>query len=389
MIPLMDLAEASLSFYRSPDSLFASGETTKKELESSVVETRSEMWCLIQYGSTENWVPESNLVFYSQFYQGHPMEAMAYVTKDSLSLRNRLGWQNDKVIKAGRLVSINKIKSDWSCGHDNKGPICVPTKHIVLGIDTAQKIQVQGGQWHRLKGRENQYFETTTGQRFLYSDIKMWEPDSQLAFIKPHALIAKDSDGHDESPPPFGRVRIIKKETRQWKQSLLKNHGFVWWRVPEAAVGSPAPIIISQEEILNLPTFDKAESETLSVVSSDGVFVSTDKATWRLLPDFNDQNLPVAIGPKDSLIVGDKISFNQGKSFQPFIRWEEVALMAQNILGQTPQQMRIARVKASKDRSIEVHIETHNETGGKTLVFDFNTVNNRLRPKGSPRSIQK
>lgn len=388
MIPETDLsAGSSIPFYRDTKSLFPSGEVGIDELERTKVGDRSELWFSVKNQRGSRWLPENQVLFYRDFYQPSPMEAIAYVIRDSESMRDKKGWFPDKTIKQGLIMSVHQIRSDWSCGSDHRGPLCVPTKNIILGIDTAKRILDDKGQWHEFQERQNHFFMTKKGLKLLYSQIKNWENDSEIGFIKPpkDSSLAHHSLEGDLDIPPYSRVTVLDKKWLHWKQSLLKNHGPVWWMEKTKSELEIPPIILTEEEAHELPLFDKAESKTLSLLSGNGVFLSTDGATWRFLPEFHEQNLPVAINPKGHLIVGDKISLNRGNSFQPYIRWEEVAFMTHQMLGHNPKQLRLVSVHSSDAKIIEFHVET----GYKTLVFHFNTITSRLKPQRSYLASRK
>lgn len=383
LIPLREKTEPSLTFFRSPYSAFPSGVADLTILNSTKKQIKSEIWYFVESQFQTKWVPASDLVFIDLNPITSVDNQFGFVKETTPTLRLNSGWRNGSPIPEGTKVTITSIRSDWSCGFDEaKKPVCVSSNKVILPIDAALKIKTISGQWHDIKARKKHLFVTTKNTFIPISKVLEWKPDTHVAFLRSslpeNSFNLLKNDFHS----PYLKVVIKEKEVRKWNQSLLENHGPIWWQEPNLKKANEAPIIITTEELQSRTIFSKATptlSKNLSLVSANGIFISKDNSSWKHLSQFGEDNHPVAIGPKNTLIVGDQISFNEGKTFQNYLRWDQIALQAQTSLNHPPQHLKLHTINFVAPNSLEIQIET----GYKMLIFKFNTVNNIISLQNS------
>lgn len=386
MIPVGDLIQPTVRFFRSPSSQFHSGEAALEVLQEKEISSRLETWYWVSTGKHKEWVPAQNLFYLRDFYQQTPSEQTGFLKAKVPVLRFKKGWRPAGKLKAGTTLSITSVRTDWSCGSDAESQVCVPTDKLLLAIDAAKKVQDSEGKWHSVKFRKGSQMLLSTGQLLPIASIKAWEAHTNLAFIRP---IPRGTEAHYHPPanaPAFSKVILLKQQIRRWHQSIMPAHGNVWWQTPDRTQAGPG-IILTHDELQGrrifdgtpiLKTINKNFSEGLlrpAIVSADGVFLSRDGETWSLLEQFGETNHPVAFGPRKSLVVGDQISFDEGRTFQNYLRWDHIALLSQKILNHAPRHLRLQRIRSLGQASLEVHIDT----GYKILAFEFNTINNQLK----------
>lgn len=366
LVPLQDLLEPTLHFYRSPNSPFPSGEAALSVLKANKISQRQETWYLLETDRTQEWVPEQNVFDKTHFPLRGPLAQSGTVIKTTPVLRLNQGWRPAGSATPNTPVVITSLRSDWACGYDKKGPICLSPEDLLLAIDAAHTILTNDGQRHRLKSRTRNQVQTTSGIKISFANIKMWNIHPRTVFFR--------NQTNAKSTNAYRRATVIKKDLRLWQQSILGQHGNIWWMAPPETSLERDQIVLTREELQARAIFDQTNHTSLSLVSADGVFLSSDGEAWTLLKEFGDANFPVAIGPRNLLIVGDKLSFDLGRSFQSYLRWDQIALLTQKILKHAPKHLRLQKVISAGTSKLKLHIDT----GYKILVFEFNTGNSKL-----------
>lgn len=374
MVQVRDLIEPTVRFYRSPSSQFSSGETSFTLLKDKQISTRLESWYWVDRGGAKEWIPSQNLFYLRDFYQQSPTEQSGILTATSSILRLKKDWRPDGTLKEGTELTITSVRSDWSCGRDKQGDVCVATNKLLLAIDAAQRVQTSNGKWHSVKYRIGHHMITENNQVVPVSKVKTWEANPNFAFIRPIGINGLRPPTTIDTQAPYERVLLLKKEIRRWNQSILGDHGNVWWQNIQTDSIHSALILLTREELVGRKIYDQTQHPKISLVSADGIFLSTDGESWKLLKQFGELNYPVTIGPRNTLVVGDQLSFDEGKTFQNYLRWDQVAMQAQKILRHPPKHLRLQSVKPMGHSSLNLAIDT----GYKTLVFEFNTINSQI-----------
>lgn len=393
IIPLLEDKELTVPFFRTPLSQFPSGTKALKILKSSMIQIKEDPWYLVEGKNNKQWVPQSRLLFISQFKEIFKQvnqnnnqlsleQNFGILKGESSSMKFQKGWREGKVIKEGTLIKINSIRSDWTCGEINREPTCVPTNSIVLASDFAERAKLKNGIWVQLKDRNNHFLITNDKKFIPFHNFSIFEISSSLALITPLKNQLNPKLIQFDDWEPYEKVVLVKKELRKWSQSLLPDHGNVWWLEPNKNGENRAFTVISNDELNQRPISFIAQkiqtsekSKKLSLVSANGIFYSNDnEESWVFIEQFGETNFPVAIGPRNSLIVGDQISFNQGKSFQNYLRWDHIARLTQMELRHTPSLLILSSLKPKGPSKFEISIDT----GDKEFQFEINMTNNQL-----------
>jgi hypothetical protein len=373
MVQVRDLIEPTVRFYRTPGSLFPSGEAALALLRERKISSHQEIWYWAEMADAKEWVSAQNLIYLREFKLQTPDRQTGILIATSRVLRHKNGWRPGEQLHEGTSLIINSVRSDWACGSDSKGDVCVPSDKILLAIDAAKRVQSNLGKWHSVKYRVRHQMLTENDQVIPLNNIKAWENHPNAAFIRPIINVPESIKSRILSPPAYARVLLLKKEFRRWNQSILSDHGNVWWQ-NSVENSNSAPILLTKEELLNRKTYDQAKRGLLALTSAEGVFFSKDGEIWTLLKQFGEGNHPVTIGPRNTLVVGDQLSFDEGKTFQNYLRWDQITLQSQKILRHPPKHLRLQAVKAHGRSSLLLEVDT----GYKILIFEFNTINSQI-----------
>lgn len=401
LVPIQETSQQrSTPFYRSPYSAFPSGLADVSQLKATKNKITTETWYLIEEESAPStWVKESDLFFLQSdkshftfpnlskkaLHQQRNYNQKGFIKETTATLQLKDGWRAGDETKEGSRILINSIRSDWSCGKDeNQKPICVASDKVLLPIDTVSRVKTLSGRWHDIKSRKKHLFQTTQNTFIPIAKTSEWVLDGQIAFRRPFNADTSVKFVNHDFNLNYTKVRIKQKEIRKWNQSHVKQHGYIWWQEPSS--NKETPIIISTDELKNRTVFSKISTnpsrtsqnpsrpKSLSIASANGIFISQDESSWKFLSRFGEKNYPVAIGPKNTLIVGDQISFDEGLTFQNYLRWEQITLQTQKTLNHAPKHLKLSAINLIKQNILKIDIDT----GYKILVFEFNTTNNLL-----------
>ncbi|MFP5519292.1 MAG: SH3 domain-containing protein [Bdellovibrionia bacterium] len=234
-----------------------------------------------------------------------------------------------------------------------------PLDHFVLKADFATWAFSKSLGWSEIKYRQNSKFFLKSGKQLDLNEVQ--------------AMVTKPTWGmvtatEDTGPVLRSRVEIEKIEHNLWTLSRLKGHGEVWWKNPEFRM-SPQPQIVTQNlkvsELLKKEIYSIAFADKKSIaglLSSDGIYLSHDGENWNKLESFGDKNHPVAIHPDGPWFVGSHISLNQGKTFEPFVRWDQLAQSIEEKTGRAAKKITITKIEPLKDKRIQLHLDLGYET---------------------------
>lgn len=202
--------------------------------------------------------------------------------------------------------------------------------------------------WIEIKHREGDSLRTSKNDLIIISEFKAFITNKYRAF----SLVNKD-----KGPKLRSRLEIKNLNGDFWNISVLPEHGEVWWKKSyqeEAIMASNT--ILKTEEILRRKIYSMAfypESKIKGLISAEGVFKTTDGESWKKIDFFKEENWPVAISKNKTWIVGQYKSTNEGESFEPFIRWDQLSKMVEDTYSLTPKFMKLLKLEAKENNQIE------------------------------------
>lgn len=227
--------------------------------------------------------------------------------------------------------------------------------HLVSKFDLAHWVFSKKTQWTPVRYRQGSQMMTTDGRLISLSEIVslVTRPNSGLI-----------SRPLPELPPVRTQVHILRTEVFQWNQSILSGHGPVWWK---DFVIEPIDRIaqyrsqIDLEHLLKRELFSVAFESPNSLkglVSSQGIYLSQDGKIWSQLSQFGASNHPVAIHPEGPWFVGTQISYDQGKTFEPFLNPEHLAKK----IPLSSRQVKVSKIEPLSNYQVRIHLDI----GGRT-----------------------
>lgn len=394
------LAEASfspaVSFFRSPQSLFQSGQARMDDLEKNqksmqtlnfywvkkderklrltakavsrdldlsfkVLNTATGKtgflqrfeppWYQVKYETEIRWTPSDQLVpvpddlGLALVFQTHPLRKEAQ-WKDE-STHTALSQERYQVLGfEGKFVKVRSIANPLLEGY-------LDISMVLLKVDFASFVMPQGKSWEPFLHRD--------GSELVMKD-KTRLPIEKLASIitRPEAGILNQPAG--DNLTARSTVELERGEWVQWVESDLKGHGTVFWKKNEHNIlqarekGTLSTDDVMMKEFFQYAVHPAKSEEAL--VSASGIFYTQDGKSWRQLTTFNQENLPVAFGPGGELFVGNFRSTDQGKTFQPYLRWEDLTGLLEKRRKRTPGALKISEVKVEEANKVQIGIDT-------------------------------
>ncbi|MES3038627.1 MAG: hypothetical protein V4736_12040 [Bdellovibrionota bacterium] len=393
------LWQKSIPFFRSQESTFISGEASPRDLEKRVISTKWDLrfdvskdgkryllnddelgfdiqfarkatmtrsfrfqgneiskdkkvdiekheglWSRILFGDQAMWVP-------TQLLEAAADDMGLFRTLRDTPLKKDPSFNSYTLTRVPSLTEfvITQWKNDWLQVRWKNQLGYIHSQDLIGRPDFAKWAFVQGRGWVKVKFRVGSQLQTEDMEKIPLSLIRGYKP-----FVN-RAMVIKQSEG---APPLRSIVQMEARRTDRWNLSLLDFHGPVWWKAN--VIASSESMDISYDDLLkrNIFAFDyKSGAKPLGLISSDGIYQSADGKSWKKLATFGDQNFPVAVDPAGPLYVGSFRSDDNGKTFEPYIKWEKVYSTLQDRLNRQPPVMRLVGITPAKN-SVEILVDT-------------------------------
>ena len=392
--PIQALTKA-ISFFRAPQSLFPSGQTSPEALNKKIIGNEflfrylveaksSEMRAADAKPSQKKWVEAkavardidlSEKVFYHEKeyllkelrgywallesgFTGQQEWAPVYELKSSpqdlgmamtlitTSLRYGPSWSAELITNMpGRstlkIISVQDswLKVKYTALGANSTPQMgyVDLNNVLLKADFASEVMDNDGKWQKVSYRESSILHLQNQRSLAINEVKLWKTRDDLAVVTES----------DESQKLMLRqnLTILKTEAQVWGISQLKDHGKVFWKRPLASELPPAEAQLSKDELLKREVFSVAWSplnKRVGLASSHGIFATLDGGeTWTYLSQFKNDNHPVSISPDGSWFVGFLKSKDLGKTFSNYL---PIDYLTKIVLSRTISPPRILKI---------------------------------------------
>ncbi len=157
------------------------------------------------------------------------------------------------------------------------------------------------------------------------------------------------------------RVELVRPQAIRWTQSEVKGHGLVWWRRDLLAEKRGTEVITTAELLKrNLTGISYDSKAKKGLASAGGIFKTTDGKTWSLISSFGHDDWPVCLHPSGVWFVGPYKSTDEGKSFQPTLKFSELAKILQQSKPRSRAfaRLKILDLKPLNSSSISMKIDT-------------------------------
>lgn len=306
-------------------------------------------WSFVQNGAVQGWIPQHRLEAISE-------DRGVYIALVDTFVRKRPDHLSGirTTLSKGTRVKITGVSDGWlRISYDGKSYF-VDSRHFVGRPDFALWAWKKSGEWVPIQHREGTFLKTRKGDLLALSAVTAFAGNPKKAIVR--------SSGANQ-PPMRAHTEVVKKEITQWGVSRLDGHGPVWWRQDrqiERDEREQGPWI-STEELLKRKIYSYALVDSKKIrglVSAQGVWKTTDGKFWRQIPEFGTQNWPVAIHSDGSWFAGAFRSRDEGDTFEPFIRWDQIAKTLENSLHRQPRYLKLQKIDPLPHSRLQILVDT-------------------------------
>jgi hypothetical protein len=407
----------AISFYRSPQSLFASGQTSQKNLLKNWVKDSFQFTFLVNKDHRQFWVEadkvardfdlsarvrltsgdlkpyqvidwRGNAVLVEDFktherkmldlsaVQPDPADLGLAMTLIETQVRTSPSWKSDSfvTVPAKTRLRLLSVKDSWaqvalmdshmdshmdSPADDNISLGYVDISNLLLKMDFASFVLIKG-EW--------QPFHHRDGDRIFISDSRSvaWQ-EVQGVLTKSHLGVSLCVD---DSRHLLIRqnLEILKTQPQTWKISQMPGHGLVYWMLPQSSARAEnltAEGSLTTDELLRREITSVAfhpQNPKFGLASAGGIYLTKDGEHWQRLSQFQSDNHVVSIDSKGRIYVGALRSENQGKSFEPYFRWETLASVIAGHLKSPSHELRLDSISFAKKNILQIEVSNGSQT---------------------------
>lgn len=234
----------------------------------------------------------------------------------------------------------------------------IDSGHVILKADFASWTLHAKNGWTQIKYREGRFVRTKQNELLNISDLKAFVTEKTRAF----SLIHKDN-----GPKLKSRLEIVDLEPNRWIVSKLSEHGEVWWKKLRPTVSESPTKTLSELSSAGIFSSDTLNgTSTRGLVSAKGIYRTEDGITWTKIDFFKDENWPVCI-TKTAWYVGSFRSLDEGKTFEPFIRWDYLSYLMTSESQTPPKYFKILKMEALNSKEIKIQMDV----GFKKMNFSY------------------
>lgn len=374
--------EPATTFYKSPDSQFASGSVSESSLLAQTRQSYTEFNFEAAVGpktthvQNEQILREINLAWKVKVKKVSPLYSQADLSSPQLaqlkpqqmleiqSINGAFAQIRDSKFKVGFVLTSSLETLDSDPGHwVNMAQLDLKTeakqgskKSVTIpALTRLSLLKIQNGYG---------LFKTSSHQGYaLLSDVvgrvdfaeygwdhtnKRWErilyrdgiqvvviPNRKVELHQFRAFRGQKNraliSGQHPTLAKGTRVDLVKPQAVRWTQSDIKGHGLVWWKrdlLKDTLVGEKLTTAQLLKKNLTAMSYDSKTKKGLA--SAGGIYKTVDGKIWKKISFFGNDDWPVCIHPAGVWFVGTYRSTDEGQNFEPSLKFSEIARLLQN-----------------------------------------------------------
>lgn len=344
-----------------------SGALKLKDLSANsvleVLET-DDMWAKVKSDSLTGWVP--------LHYLKHKHDDTGVFTNIlETALRPRPEATTQALVSIPRLqrfIPLEITKNFLKIQYQGKIGYADIT-HFVSRSDFASLAYHPKRNWFSVLYRNNDMLIGQKGEVVPVKEVQGFVTPNNKGIV----VDSRDFNG----PQVRSRVDILKPEAYTWGVSKMDGHGEVYWKRKNLLLEEKPAIAnsLTTDELMKREIFSiafESKNSLRGVVSSEGVYRTDDGLTWTEISLFGKKNHPVSIHPNGTWFVGSYRSTDQGKTFEPFIRWDKLAQAIQGASHRNPKILRLTQIDSLPNSQVQISVDTgSSKVKLKSLIGDF------------------
>lgn len=252
----------------------------------------------------------------------------------------------------GTFFSDYKVQGEWVEVKYKNQIGYADFNHFISRFDFTKWAKHHKWGWMQIFYRSKNLLYTSEGP-IDFKDFDAWVSNPKIGIMRTSI---------DHGPQIRSHVHINKVSANLWAISQLSDHGEVWWKKESLAYSeNNKKEFYTTEEILEKEVFSydfNPKTKPMGVASAEGIYITNDGRVWRKLEQFEGENYPVSLHPDDVLYVGPYRSSNQGASFDPYIKWEEIAKIVQTSTLKPTRVLKLLKISPLPHSQVQIIIDT-------------------------------
>lgn len=274
------------------------------------------------------WTVTQKKDFWLQIKQ--PITGDLYWIRSRHAQGNPESWDYGIVFEATHLLLLPQQTSGRICplatntsvklisfhGHYAKVNACggmgfVHLSKIFTKALFAKRVRTHDKEWHHVARVNANEVIDTDYRPISFATITAFEFEPKMRYTK-----------------NLVRATVMQTKQDRWARSQIKNLGFFWWNMNAQEVPQIRDQVrVKSKNIFTGKIFDAATNPldpNFKIISSSGIYLTRNGSKWEKLESFSDENFPIFITSSGRIFVGPYVSFDQAKTFKPYIRWERL-----------------------------------------------------------------
>ncbi len=249
-------------------------------------------------------------------------------------------------IPQGTRLSVEKYYNKYAFVHYQNYEGYVSLSDLITKFDFSSFVFAEN-EWHQVSRRDYDKIITTKKVKVPLNLIKgVITPESR-------GIIASVS----QKIPMWSQVEISQQKLGRWNQSQLKEHGPVWWQDNKDTEQTFYTIDELLKKDISSVSFHP-QNPLKGILSSDGVYTTTDGFYWKKLDRFENFNGPVHYFNDLLLFVGNYRSTDGGATFDNYIQIDKLASAIEFQFGFFPKKLQVKRIETQLPLKLRIEIET-------------------------------
>lgn len=337
-------------------TLFNSPMTNSLKLKDLPANTTLEitatddMWAQVKIESLAGWIPLHHL-------KNRHDDTGVFTNLLEISLRPKPEISTQAIVRIPRLqrfVPLEITKNFLKIQYQGKIGYADITQFVSRADFASLAYHPKKG-WIPVLYRNNDMLLGQKGEVLALKEIQGFVTPTNKGIV----VASRDFNG----PQIRSRVEIVKPEAYTWGVSKLEGHGEVFWKRKNLLLEDKpsAPNTLTTDELLKREIYSIAfenKTSVKGVVSSEGVYRTEDGLIWNQIPLFGKKNIPVSIHPNGTWFVGSYKSSDQGKTFEPFIRWDKLAQAIESASLRNLKILRLTQIEALPNSRVQILVDT-------------------------------
>lgn len=368
--------DRKIAVYRSVTSVFSSGEVQQSVLQKGLSRTTLVPWWQVQTAAGQVGFVPAERVFTAQQMASVPVtEGLSYLQLSTaltkgLSELHQSPARDSKIklqVPEGQVIQVLNFAiakdpdENWIRARYKNQEGFMDLRDLSTAMDLISSVALKNGDLERVHYTLGGWMFTQQGRKIGAGEVASvdWKPQAFLAQDTQLKESTKPSGQLITTLPAGSRVQLLRPVQQEWGHSFVPRLGLMAWANQVVSLAPTPAQVLSTEELFQQGLFDMATHPSrplLRVASAKGIFLTENGTDWRRIKGFDHQNQAVTFTGGGHLVVGDRISADLGKTFEPLIRWDTVTPMIKSATQRVPSWMRITSIN-SRGEDLRVDVE--------------------------------